>query len=90
MPDVCDESSAKYAVYMQMRVMHIQMKVADLQQARPVNGTVLCARCGEEIPEKRLKAVPGTRYCVDCKAIIDNEETERDRAYVRAQERDFW
>jgi DnaK suppressor protein len=25
-----------------------------------------CVNCGEEIPRKRLQAVPWTRYCIDC------------------------
>lgn len=35
-----------------------------------------CVKCGNEIPERRLKALPGTRVCVNCsstqpvKAII--------------------
>lgn len=27
-----------------------------------------CADCGEEIPSRRLEAVPGARHCVDCAA----------------------
>ena len=33
----------------------------------PVNAPLTC-RCGEEISELRLRAVPGTRQCVDCAA----------------------
>ncbi len=25
-----------------------------------------CEDCGEEIPEKRRKAVPATRHCINC------------------------
>ena len=25
-----------------------------------------CACCGHEIPEKRLRLVPDTKYCTDC------------------------
>ena len=28
-----------------------------------------CVSCGEEIPEKRLKAVPGTTTCVKCAMV---------------------
>ncbi len=28
--------------------------------------SMLCSSCGEKIPEGRLKAVPGTRYCTVC------------------------
>jgi hypothetical protein len=29
----------------------------------------LCVSCGEPIPEKRLKAVPGTTTCVQCAMV---------------------
>lgn len=32
---------------------------------------VLCADCEEIIPQKRLNAVPGARYCVACQASHD-------------------
>ncbi|MDB5107149.1 MAG: molecular chaperone DnaK, partial [Candidatus Binatus sp.] len=32
-----------------------------------------CARCGEEIPLARLKAVPFAQYCVDCQQEINDE-----------------
>lgn len=28
-----------------------------------------CEECGKEIPEKRLRAVPDTRYCVKCQEL---------------------
>ena len=28
-----------------------------------------CVHCGEEIPEKRLEAVPGTTTCVACATV---------------------
>jgi hypothetical protein len=30
---------------------------------------VTCVVCGEEIPRKRLEAVPGTTTCVSCAAV---------------------
>ena len=30
-----------------------------------------CHDCGGEIPDKRLKAVPGTRYCIACQGLRD-------------------
>ena len=32
-----------------------------------------CEDCGEEIPEKRRRAVPGVRRCVACQSEIDAE-----------------
>ena len=31
----------------------------------------ICLRCEEEIPEKRLKALPWAAYCVSCQEAID-------------------
>jgi len=30
-----------------------------------------CANCGREIGEKRLAAVPWTRFCVDCQELVE-------------------
>lgn len=32
-----------------------------------------CLRCEEEIPEKRLKALPWAAYCVSCQETIDRQ-----------------
>lgn len=37
----------------------------------------ICLNCGEEIPEKRLKAVPWASHCVDCQERIDQTEAAR-------------
>ncbi|GGE23170.1 hypothetical protein GCM10011360_09590 [Primorskyibacter flagellatus] len=34
-----------------------------------------CAECEEEIPEKRRKAIPGVKLCIDC-------QQERDARFV--------
>ena len=35
-------------------------------------GTTHCVECGEEIPEKRRKALPGAHTCVDCQSGRDS------------------
>lgn len=35
-----------------------------------------CESCGEPIPEKRQKALPGVRRCVECQAEADAEQAE--------------
>ncbi len=32
-----------------------------------------CLRCDEEIPEKRLKALPWAAYCVPCQETVDRQ-----------------
>ncbi len=36
-----------------------------------VRDFAVCLRCEEEIPEKRLQAVPWAAYCVSCQESID-------------------
>jgi len=33
----------------------------------------ICLRCEEEIPEKRMKAVPWAAYCVGCQETIERQ-----------------
>ncbi len=35
------------------------------------DGLDVCEECGEEIPEARRNALPGTRTCVACQSIRD-------------------
>lgn len=42
--------------------------------ARFDNGTFgVCLRCDEDIPEKRLNALPWAAYCVKCQEIMDRQ-----------------
>lgn len=42
--------------------------------ARLDNGTFgVCLRCDEDIPEKRLNAVPWAAYCVKCQEVVDRQ-----------------
>ena len=50
--------------------------VADIDQAllRLDEGSYgICARCGQEIDERRLEAVPTARYDAACQAAIEQE-----------------
>ncbi len=33
-----------------------------------------CERCGEDIAEKRLEALPFARHCINCQRAIEQEE----------------
>ena len=57
--------------------------VADIDQAllRIDEGTYgTCARCGKEIPERRLEAVPTARYDAECQSAIEQAEGEDEHA----------
>lgn len=48
--------------------------------ARLDKGTFgICLRCEEEIPEKRLKAVPWAAYCVSCQETIERQRAAGER-----------
>jgi len=34
----------------------------------------LCVECGEKIPMERLRAIPYTPYCVNCKEELENSD----------------
>jgi DnaK suppressor protein len=51
--------------------------VAEIDQAllRMDEGSYgVCARCGKEIPERRLEAVPTARYDAECQALAEANE----------------
>ena len=57
--------------------------VADIDQAllRLDEGSYgVCARCGREIPERRLEALPTARYDADCQALIERGTGEDEHA----------
>jgi DnaK suppressor protein len=57
--------------------------VADIDQAllRIDEGTYgTCARCGKEIPERRLEAIPTARYDADCQALVEQSTGEDEHA----------
>lgn len=48
--------------------------VADIDQAllRIEEGSYgICQRCGKEIPERRLEAIPTARFDAECQAIVE-------------------
>jgi DnaK suppressor protein len=57
--------------------------VADIDQAllRIDEGSYgTCARCGKEIPERRLEAIPTARYDAECQALIEADTGEDEHA----------
>jgi len=57
--------------------------VADIDQAllRIEEGSYgTCARCGREIPERRLDALPTARYDAECQSLIEQGTGEDEHA----------
>jgi DnaK suppressor protein len=46
----------------------------------------ICLRCEEEIPEKRLKALPWAAYCVPCQEAIDRRRAAGERVEETADD----
>jgi phage/conjugal plasmid C-4 type zinc finger TraR family protein len=46
------------------------VKLARLRLAEGA-GSAYCEDCGEQIPEARRKALPGSRTCIDCQSARD-------------------
>ena len=57
--------------------------VADIDQAllRIDEGSYgVCARCGKEIPERRLDAIPTARYDAECQTLLEQGTGEDEHA----------
>jgi DnaK suppressor protein len=46
----------------------------------------ICLRCEEEIPEKRLKALPWAAYCVSCQEALDRRRAAGERVEENADD----
>ncbi len=45
----------------------------DIRARMPIGvGQPHCEVCGEDIPERRRRAVPGVKTCIHCQAARDN------------------
>ena len=80
-PGVAAESDLLVHFLRRFRCSECQAKDVDVvrdeeaaKRAGDANGSPLCAECGEAIPLKRLRAMPGTPFCIGCQ-----EEFEKGR-----------
>ena len=69
--DFVDQASDDNEVHVNLRLLQIDAKLLRAIEAaieRIENGTYgICTICEEEISQARLKAVPWTSVCIDCK-----------------------
>ena len=50
------------------------LKSVQAALTRIANGSFgVCLRCDEDIPERRLNALPWAAYCVKCQEIVDHQ-----------------
>lgn len=82
--DVADQSVKDVSQEIEYRLSERESQlVADIDQAllRLDEGTYgVCARCGKEIPERRLEALPTARYDAECQSIIEQNAGEDEHA----------
>ena len=82
--DVADMSLQDVSQEIEYRLSERESQmVADIDQAllRIDEGSYgVCARCGKEIPDARLEAVPTARYDAQCQALIEQGTGEDEHA----------
>jgi DnaK suppressor protein len=82
--DVADMSVQDVSQEIEYRLSErASQTVADIDQAlmRIDEGSYgVCARCGKDIPERRLDAVPTARYDAECQSLIEQAEGEDEHA----------
>ena len=82
--DVADQSVKDVSQEIEYRLSERESKaIADIDQAlmRIEEGTYgVCVRCGKEIPERRLEAVPTARYDAECQSIVEQSTGEDEHA----------
>lgn len=82
--DIADQSIKDVSQEIEYRLSERESQlVADIDQAllRIDEGSYgVCARCGQEIPERRLDALPTARYDAECQSIIEQGTGEDEHA----------
>jgi RNA polymerase-binding transcription factor len=82
--DVADQSVKDVNQEIEYRLSERESQlVADIDQAllRLEEGSYgVCARCGRDIPERRLDALPTARYDAECQALIEQGTGEDEHA----------
>lgn len=71
--DQLDITSNRQMSELNMALQAISSQVENLNNTSTSNSPY-CEDCGNLIPEKRLKAVPGTTRCVSCQEAFENKE----------------
>jgi DnaK suppressor protein len=82
--DVADQSVKDVSQEIEYRLSErASQAVADIDQAllRIDEGSYgVCARCGKDIPERRLDAIPTARYDAECQTLIEQSTGEDEHA----------
>ena len=81
LPDPSDRATAESERDFTLRIREIENgRIDQIKEAldRIEDGTYgICEECEEEIPEKRLRAMPTATLCIECKKREETEEKIR-------------
>ena len=69
--DVIDQASEQTNQQLSATLSRIQSIVAHMNTPLNTSGPRLCEDCGRNIPEQRLRAVPGAVRCVPCQELFE-------------------
>lgn len=79
--DVGDKSVSSYSkefLFQQLSVNRSRLKRLDAALGRIRGGNFgVCSNCGNEIPSKRLEAMPWAEYCRDCQEELEKQAAAR-------------
>jgi DnaK suppressor protein len=80
-----DQGSVAHEEFVSMRLNHLdyaQLRLIDEAIDRIQSGDYgLCMECEEDIPDKRLFALPWAKYCVPCQEHVQIDRGFEDRPY---------
>lgn len=72
--DQCISSVSKESLFQQSSQRRTSLRLIEAALRRIDDGTFgECAGCGEEIPIRRLHALPWTQFCLRCQEAIEKE-----------------
>lgn len=69
--DVVDISNEQTETLNNATLSDVQNNARRLFDSEVPTEVRYCAGCGEEIPMERLRAIPGTKYCIFCKERLE-------------------
>jgi len=72
--DLCVSSVSKEQLFQQSSQSRTSLRLIEAALRRIEDGTFgECAGCGDEIPARRLHALPRTQFCLRCQEAIERE-----------------
>ena len=75
--DIADLSvlgMSKESLFEQTSQQRLVLRMVDGALGRISDGSFgVCASCGDDIPARRLEALPWTQYCLRCQEVVEDE-----------------